>query len=56
MKSSLEIAQEAELVPVEMIAESCGLQPDLLGHLLDRLEDSVLCDLEAALHVHSMVG
>src|ERR671921_1868984 len=28
MKSSLEIAQEAELVPIEMIAESCGLQPD----------------------------
>ena len=28
MKSSLEIAQEAELVPIEMIAESCGLQPE----------------------------
>src|SRR5215213_3870355 len=28
MKSSLEIAQEAELVPIEMIAESCGLEPD----------------------------
>ncbi len=28
MKSSLEIAQEAELVPIEMIAEACGLQPD----------------------------
>ena len=28
MKSSLEIAQEAELVPIEMVAESCGLQPD----------------------------
>jgi formate--tetrahydrofolate ligase len=28
MKSSLEIAQEAELIPIEMIAESCGLEPD----------------------------
>jgi formate--tetrahydrofolate ligase len=28
MKSSLEIAQEAELVPIEMIGESCGLQPE----------------------------
>jgi hypothetical protein len=28
MKTSLEIAQEAELVPIEMIAESCGLEPD----------------------------
>jgi len=28
MKSSLEIAQEAELVPIETIAESCGLQPE----------------------------
>src|SRR5918994_1896105 len=28
MKSSLEIAQEAELVPIEIIAESCALQPD----------------------------
>src|SRR5215204_831796 len=28
MKSSLEIAQEAELIPIETIAESCGLQPD----------------------------
>src|SRR5918997_575183 len=28
MKSSLEIAQEAELAPIEMIAEACGLQPD----------------------------
>ena len=28
MKSSLEIAQEAELIPIEMIAESCGLQPE----------------------------
>jgi formate--tetrahydrofolate ligase len=28
MKSSLQIAQEAELVPIEMIAESCGLEPD----------------------------
>src|SRR5918911_948523 len=28
MKSSLAIAQEAELVPIEMIAESCGLAPE----------------------------
>ena len=28
MKSSLEIAQEAELIPIEDIAESCGLQPE----------------------------
>jgi formate--tetrahydrofolate ligase len=28
MKSSLEIAQEAELIPIEEIAESCGLQPE----------------------------
>ena len=28
MKSSLEIAQEAELVPIEKIAEACGLEPD----------------------------
>ncbi len=28
MKSSLEIAQEAELIPIEQIAESCGLQSD----------------------------
>ena len=28
MKSSLEIAQEAQLQPIEEIAESCGLEPD----------------------------
>jgi formate--tetrahydrofolate ligase len=28
MKSSLEIAQEAELRPIEEIAEACGLEPD----------------------------
>jgi len=28
MKSSLEIAQEAELVPIEEIAAACGLQPE----------------------------
>ncbi len=28
MKSSLEIAQEAELIPIEVVAESCGLRPD----------------------------
>ena len=28
MKSSLEIAQEAELVPIELIGEACGLQPE----------------------------
>ena len=28
MKSSLEIAQEAELLPIESIAERMGLTPD----------------------------
>jgi formate--tetrahydrofolate ligase len=28
VKSSLEIAQEAELVPIESIAEGCGLEPE----------------------------
>ena len=28
MKSSLEIAQEAELIPIEQIAEACGLEPE----------------------------
>src|SRR3954452_10085666 len=28
MKSSLEIAQEAELIPIEQIAENVGLEPD----------------------------
>src|SRR3954468_8376238 len=28
MKSSLEIAQEAELVPIEQIAENIGLEPE----------------------------
>ena len=28
MKSSLEIAQEAELLPIESIAERMGLKPD----------------------------
>src|ERR1044071_2003794 len=28
MKSSLEIAQEAELVPIEQIADGIGLEPD----------------------------
>src|SRR3954462_12587213 len=28
MKSSLEIAQEAELVPIEQIAENVGLEPE----------------------------
>ena len=32
------------------------LEPDFFGDLLDRLEDRVLCDLEAALHDGSMVG
>jgi hypothetical protein len=31
------------------------LESDLLGDLLDRLEDRFLCDLEAALHDGSMV-
>jgi formate--tetrahydrofolate ligase len=28
MKSSLEIAQEAQLIPIEQIADACGLEPD----------------------------
>ena len=45
MKSSLEIAQEAELVPIEMIAESCGLQPDEIepyGRYKGKVDLSVL--------------
>ena len=58
MKSSLEIAQEAELVPIEMIAESCGLQPeeiepygrykakiglDVIDRLADRPDGKLIC-------------
>src|ERR687888_1017 len=58
MKSSLEIAQEAELAPIEMIAESCGLQPDeiepygrykakvnlsVIQRLADRPDGKVVC-------------
>ena len=50
MKSSLEIAQEAELIPIDQIAESCGLEPDEIEpygrykakiglDVLDRLKD-----------------
>src|SRR5919197_5673245 len=50
MKSSLEIAQEHELIPIEQIAEGAGLEPDeyeLYGRykakvslsVLDRLKD-----------------
>ena len=28
MKSSLEIAQEAELIPIEQVAEARGLEPE----------------------------
>ena len=45
MKSSLEIAQEAELVPIEMIAESCGLLPDEIepyGRYKGKVELSVM--------------
>ena len=58
MKSSLEIAQEAELVPIEMIAESCGLQPEeiepygrykakiglgVIDRLADRPDGKLIC-------------
>jgi formate--tetrahydrofolate ligase len=58
MKSSLEIAQEAELIPIEQIAESCGLQPDeiepygrfkgkvdlgVLERLSDRPDGKLIC-------------
>ena len=28
MKSSLEIAQEAQLIPIDQLAENVGLEPD----------------------------
>src|SRR4051794_2431433 len=28
MKSSLEIAQDAELIPIERVAQGCGLEPE----------------------------
>ena len=51
MKSSLEIAQDAELQPIERIAESAGLEPDEIEpygrykakvslSVLDRLQDT----------------
>jgi formate--tetrahydrofolate ligase len=58
MKSSLEIAQEAELIPIEMVAESCGLQPEeiepygrykakiglgVLERLKDRPDGKIVC-------------
>src|SRR4051812_19545189 len=58
MKSSLEIAQEAEVIPIEQIAESCGLQPDeiepygrykgkvdlrVLERLADRPDGKLIC-------------
>jgi formate--tetrahydrofolate ligase len=58
MKSSLEIAQEAELVPIEMIGESCGLQPEeiepygrykakitlsVIDRLKDRPDGKIVC-------------
>ncbi|HYI18625.1 MAG TPA: formate--tetrahydrofolate ligase [Solirubrobacteraceae bacterium] len=58
MKSSLEIAQEAELIPIEQIAESCGLQSDeiepygrykakiglsVIDRLADRPDGKLIC-------------
>src|SRR5215210_433441 len=58
MKSSLEIAQEAELIQIEQIAESCGLEPDeiepygrykakvtlsVLDRLADRPDGKLIC-------------
>src|SRR3954451_8751885 len=58
MKSSLEIAQEAELIPIEQIAESCGLQPEeiepygrykakinlsVIERLADRPDGKIVC-------------
>ena len=45
MKSSLEIAQEAELMPIEQIAEQCGLEPDEIepyGRYKAKIDLSVL--------------
>ena len=58
MKSSLEIAQDAELVPIELIGEACGLQPeeiepygrykgkinlDVIDRLKDRPDGKLIC-------------
>ena len=58
MKSSLEIAQEAELIPIDQIAENCGLEPDdiepygrykakiglgVLDRLSDRPDGKIVC-------------
>src|SRR4051812_37941279 len=58
MKSSLEIAQDAALVPIEQIAEACGLEPgevephgrfkakvalDVLDRLAGRPDGKVVC-------------
>src|SRR5919205_3699642 len=58
MKSSLEIAQEAQLIPIEQIAESCGLEAeeiepygrykakvalDVLERLAERPDGKVVC-------------
>jgi formate--tetrahydrofolate ligase len=45
MKSSLEIAQEAELVPIEQIGEACGLEPEEIepyGRYKAKIDLSVL--------------
>jgi formyltetrahydrofolate synthetase len=58
MKSSLEIAQEAELIPIDQIAENCGLEPEdiepygrykakiglgVLDRLSDRPDGKIVC-------------
>ena len=57
--ASLHAVEHAE-VDLRLVApvglELLVLQADFLGDLLDRLEDRVLCDLEAALHGDSMIG
>ena len=57
MKSSLEIAQEAELIPIEEIADSCGLQPEEIEpygrykgkvnlSVIDRLKDGLVVRMD----------
>ena len=54
MKSSLEIAQEAELIPIDQIAEGLGLEPDEIEPFrLERFhEDRLVSELAAAAVSH----
>ena len=54
MKSSLEIAQEAELIPIDQIAENCGLEPeDIEPFKLERFyTDELVSELAAAAVSH----